>query len=418
MERRRTALVLSGGGARGAYEVGILRYIREELPSALGFQPRIDIVCGTSVGAINACFIAATIHEPESQGRMLGDIWQQLVLDKMYELGIRDLLVIPWRLLRRKPLVIGRVHVKKLPRTLGGFLNTVPMERLVITKIPWKNIGKNFHAGNIHALSVSSTDISSGDTVVFFQTAEKTFPQWARDYYVIPCKTTIGPAHALASAAIPLLFPSVRVGKSYYCDGSLRQNTPLSPALRLGADRVIVVGLRHVPPEQLNRVGFTSALKVPTRHIAYSNPLFLLGKVFNALLLDRTDYDLDRLRLFNSLIEGGEKAYGEDFLRRINSFIVPIRGAPYRKVKELYIRPSEDIGAIAARYARKGRTAMRLRSIVTWLLKSLALPGRPSGEGDLLSYLLFDGEYAGELIKLGMADASANKENLKEFFSE
>lgn len=411
--RKKTALVLSGGGARGAYEVGVLRYIREELPSALGFQPRFDIICGTSVGAVNACFISATAHEPEKQGKRLAEIWESLVLDEMYELGLRDLITIPWNLFRGRTPRSAFDRGRGAPRRLGGILNTAPLETLVLREIPWKNISKNFREGHTYALSVSSTEISSGNTVVFFQHGEKRFPQWARDYHIIPRMTTIGPSHALASAAIPLLFPAVRVGNAYYCDGGLRQNTPLSPALRLGADRVLVIGLKYSPPGPLEMPGKPSGKDLE----AYVNPLFILGKVLNALLLDRAEYDLDRLRLFNAVIDGGEKAYGPDFLQRINSIIVPIRGAPYRRVEDLYITPSEDIGAVASRHAGRGKAALRLRGIVSWAFTRISVHGLPRGEADFLSYLMFDGAYAKDLIRLGMADAAAHKDDLVSFFS-
>jgi len=420
-EEKKTALVLSGGGARGAYEAGVLKYIREEFASILGHQPRFDIICGTSVGAVNACYVAATVHESEVQGKRLADIWEGLVLDEMYEIGLRDLLSIPWRFFRGKPLHAEAIgHGGRLPRRLGGFLNTAPMERIVMRGIPWRNICKNFQAGHIQALSVSCTEMSSGKTAVFAQFREGISPQWARDVTVIHRTARIGPTHALASAAIPLLFPAVRVGHSYFCDGGLRQNTPLSPALRLGADRVLVIGLRHSTEKRFGDLSdeiHASHGKLPQSLTAYANPIFLLGKVLDALLLDRTDYDLDRLRLFNALLEGGEKAYGPDFLERINSFIVPVRGAPYRKVKELYIRPSEDIGAIASRHARKGKIGWSLKGFVAQVLKRFALQGSPRGEADLLSYLLFDGAYEKALVHLGMADAAAHREQLREFFS-
>src|SRR5574341_913572 len=129
--QKKTALVLSGGGARGAYEVGVLRYIREELPSALGYQPRFDIICGTSVGAVNACYISATVHEPENQGKRLAEVWESLVLDEMYELGLRDLVAIPWNLFRGRTPGGAFTHGRGMPRRLGGILNTAPLETLV-----------------------------------------------------------------------------------------------------------------------------------------------------------------------------------------------------------------------------------------------------------------------------------------------
>src|SRR5262249_51048456 len=142
--------------------------------------------------------------------------------------------------------------------------------------------------------------------------------------------------------AIPFLFPALRVEDSYYCDGGLRLNTPLSPALRLGADRLLVIGLRHVPtPEE-------DAALATQRQTNYPTLTYLTGKVLNALLLDHIDYDVDRLALMNAILEAGTQAYGPEFLPRINEAIERLRGTPYRVVQHVYLQPSRDLGVIAA----------------------------------------------------------------------
>src|SRR5262249_12733554 len=152
--------------------------------------------------------------------------------------------------------------------------------------------------------------------------------------------TQLAPEHALASAAIPLIFPAIEIAGSFFCDGSLRLNTPLSPALRLGADRVLVIGLHHPRPKGDPRPEVSET--------SVGSPAFLAGKVLNALLLDRIDYDADRLRLFNAILEEGRRVYGEEFLERINRPIVESRGTGYRIVRDLFIRPSRDLGVLAS----------------------------------------------------------------------
>jgi NTE family protein len=147
-----------------------------------------------------------------------------------------------------------------------------------------------------------------------------------------------------------------------------------------------------------------------------SNPAFLAGKVLDALLLDRVDYDADRLRLFNAILEEGCRVYGEDFLERINEPIVRTRGAPYRIVRELFLRPSRDLGVLAAECYRHMEPSRRPRE---WLTGGfLRFAARNGGsEADLLSYFLFDGCYASHLMELGIADAERESDRLAEFFS-
>ena len=237
----KTGLVLSGGGARGAYEVGVLRYLREELPRVLGYSPRIDVVCGTSVGAINAAFFAATADEPALQARKLCDAWRSLRVEEMFELSLRELM-------RATRLLFGAEPPASVAGELrrGGILNTSGMERLVVRTIPWRKISTNIAAGHLEALAVSATHVATGKTVVFVERRGGGLPPWSRDPAVRAEAATIGPFHVLASAAIPVLFPAVAINEAYYSDGGLRQNTPLSPALRLGADRLLVISLKHL----------------------------------------------------------------------------------------------------------------------------------------------------------------------------
>ncbi|HEY4716436.1 MAG TPA: patatin-like phospholipase family protein, partial [bacterium] len=323
------AFVLSGGGARGAYEVGIIKFIREKLSKNLGFQPRFEILSGTSVGAVHACFLASTADMPEKQVELLENIWHGFDFESVYRFGFWHLLRIPRRL-------FGEKKTTGLERKIGGILDTSPLEELVIKKIHWRKIGENIKNRFVNVLSVSATEISTGRSIIFIQHNYEKLSMWSHDPFVIPKEARINPIHALASAAIPIIFPLVRIGDKYHCDGSLRLNTPLSPALRLGADKVLIIGLKHkpLPSEVTPQTENTKGL---------ANPIFLLGKLINALMLDHTQYDIDRLRIFNDILSNGEKAFGEKFLDYINSVVVKKRGIPYRNVEEVYITPSQDI---------------------------------------------------------------------------
>ena len=158
---------------------------------------------------------------------------------------------------------------------------------------------------------------------------------------------TMGAEHALASAALPILFPAICVGERFFCDGGLRQNTPLSPALRLGADKVLVIGLRHKPPVDRD---------VPEESMPFPGAAFLVGKILDAFLLDHIDYDLDRLRRFNAVIEAVRATRQPRARTSASTRSSPtMRGAPYRIVGEYMIRPSADLGEIAGHIARTGR---------------------------------------------------------------
>lgn len=401
-DRPRLALVLSGGGARGAYEAGVLRYIREDLAGDLGGQVQFDIICGTSVGAIHSCFIAATCDMAAAQGRMLVDRWESFVLEEMVEFGVREFLKAPATLLGS-----GTIEEIEGQRRLGGVVQTKQLERVVRRLIPWHQIAINNRRGLFESLAVTATDIGSGKSVVFVQRADGKLPVWSKDPFVRAQLVQIGHEHALASAALPILFPAVAVGERFFCDGGLRQNTPLSPALRLGADKVLVIGLRHKP----------AAGEHDEESMPYPGAAFLVGKILDAFLLDHIDYDLDRLRRFNALIEAVRSAAGPEDLQQFDEVVTRMRGAPYRVVEEHMIRPSVDVGALAGDIGRSGRFKGTGGGPGIQLLRRLAT-ARGADEADLLSYILFDGLYAAEVARLGYEDARAQHDSLARFLAD
>jgi NTE family protein len=401
VSRPRIGFVLSGGGARGAYEAGIIHYLRTDLARRLGRHVPIDIVTGTSVGAINAAFMAATMSDLDSQAEQISAAWRSLRIEELISLR-------PIDVLRAARMMLGGEPSPPPPGSFryGGLLDTSGLERFVIRTIPWRGIDRSLRSKHLHALSVSATHVGSGHTVVFLSSAEPVPREWSRDPFVRHRAARIGPRHVLASAAIPMLFPSVKIGEEYFTDGGLRQNTPMSPAIRLGADRLLLISLRHVKPEskQVER----------ERTEAYPKPLFLAGKALNALMLDHTEYDLQRMQRINMILEAGHNSFGDQFEQMMNRELVRLRGAPLRQIQAVHIRPSEDIGALASEFAAQGR--MRISGMVARnLIKRLA-QGEAAHESDLLSYLLFDGDFAAELIELGRRDAAKKEDELASLF--
>jgi NTE family protein len=406
------AVVMSGGGARGAYEAGVLEYLLDEFPRQLGRQVHFDIVTGTSVGAIHACYLAATQGEAGT-GTRLADIWRAFTLDSVFPLRATDLVRVPWRLsgLARLRASVGEGD-ESAPQRLPGLFDTRWLDAIVFTQVPWEQIRRNIDGGRLRALAIAATEIATGRSVVFVENGSGDAPlDWGRDPFVIARPVHIGPQHALASAAIPLLFAAIRIGHTYYCDGGLRLNTPLAPALRLGADRILVIGLRHpATAEEEDRIA-------RRREASFVSPTYLAGKALNALMLDRIETDVDRMRLFNEVLKTGVQAYGEEFLGRINEPIVRLRKRPYRVVRDVFLRPSQDLGVIASEAMRSGVRSHGMRS---WLSQNLARYAARGavGEADLLSYLFFDGVYTEPLIELGRKDAAAAGNELAQLFEE
>jgi NTE family protein len=407
----RVALVLAGGAARGAYEVGVVQHILEDVARSLGRDIPIDILCGTSVGALNSCFLAAFSDDRRGRAARLRDIWLNLKMSDLVHPDPRSI----WDFTRS---LFGRVpSVEEDARRRGGILDPDGLERLIARACPFPRIDERIAAGDLYALTVSTTHVGTGRTVVFVQSRDP-LPHWGRDPTIIARAVAIRDEHALASAAIPFLFPAVRIGGDFYCDGGLRQNVPLSPARRLGADGLIVVSPRVIdqtPP---------SLALVHAREQAFPGPLFLLGKALNALLLDRIDNDIDRLERINALLNAGCRRYGPGFIDAINEELGKQATDPEtdtkgtlrtRPLATVLIRASTDIGRMATEFARSPGFKRRVHGILGSVMRRLA---EGSLDADLLSYLLFDGEFADQLIELGRADARTRHAELCGFFEQ
>jgi len=397
-------LILAGGAARGAYEVGVVRYVLEDVAKAIGRDVPIDVLSGTSAGSINACMLAAHADKPALRGEMLAQRWTGLRLEDVVRPSPSELLGLAGRL-------VGRSARKRDPREgrRGGIFDPSGVEAIVRDAVPFDRIAEHMRAGHLAALSISTTHVASGRTVVFVQRRDGGLPRWGNDPTMVARAATIREEHVLASAAIPFLFPAVEIDGHYYCDGGLRQNVPLSPARRLGADSLIVINPRYIREDK------PSPALAEAREREYPDPLFVVGKAMNALLLDRIENDIDRLERLNAVLAAGTRRYGPGFADALNEELAKAGVGALRPLDVVYVRASQDIGVLAAEYARSPEFARRVPGLAGRAMRRVA---EGESEADLLSYVLFDGEFAGRLIEIGRADARARHDALVRFFEK
>jgi NTE family protein len=391
MERTRSAgrigLVLSGGGARGAYETGVLLHIAEQLPDVLA---RVSVITGTSVGAVNGAFLASRGLTPASVAE-LAELWRGLAIDGVMgfdRAGTRSLVKAGGLRL------VGRQA--KSPAV--GVLRVDGIIRLVTEKVDWRGLKRSVRSGRFRAVAFAATDIATGATRLFVDHGDDVVPRWSRGGDAPkPERTPLAPSHVLASAAIPVLFPPVRVGARWYMDGGLRNNTPLSPALSLGADALLIVTVRA---EEDARLGAPEG----------DFPGFgqVIGKVLDSVFLDRVGFDLDRLTRINDIVASVERL-GPGLADRLREELARSHRPPYRSIPYAHVRPRQDLGALAsdllAQAARAGAFSFAR------VLKAL-FQDDTGTSGDAASFLFFDGSYADVLLRAGRADAEAAHDQL------
>jgi len=400
---RAVGLVLAGGAARAAYEVGVARYVLEDVAKALGRDVPIDVICGTSAGSINACLLAAHADRPSERGVMLARRWTDLKLNDVVRPSPQELLHLAGRLVGR-----SRSTPKDARKgRRGGIFDPSGVESIVSDAVPFERIADHIREGRLSSLSISTTHVASGRTIVFVQRKGGGIPRWGGDPTMVGRPAEIRAEHVLASAAVPLFFPAVEIDGQFYCDGGLRQNVPLSPARRLGADSLIVINPRFIREVQ------PSPALAEAREREYPDPLFVLGKAMNALLLDRIENDIDRLVRLNAVLEAGTRHWGPTFAAELNEELGRLGVGGLRPLEVVYVRASRDIGVMAAEYARSPAFAKRVRGLMGRALRRVA---EGESEADLLSYMLFDGEFCGQLIEMGRADARARHEELAGLF--
>ncbi|MFZ5446369.1 MAG: patatin-like phospholipase family protein [Myxococcota bacterium] len=397
-------LVLSGGGARGAYEVGVLCGIAEALGrGAENPSPLFRVVAGTSVGAINGAWSVAHAHQGDHAFPKLAETWRELRLQEHLRVDLRGLLgwSNPLRWLRRK--------AKAVDEPLGrSVLDPAGIEALVRRAISFEALYRNVDAGLVRAFIVATLHVGTGVTTCFTELAPDVALRPSRHPRRLSRKDRITADHVLASAAIPALFPARRIGRSHFVDGSLRFNTPIAPVIRAGADKLVVISLKH----ESNAV---PDLEATAGEEQYPDPLFLVGKLLNALLLDPVSYDLQVLDGLNRVMSVLDDTLTPDERRRFDQVLIESRGSTYRRIPTLAFEPSENISLLAGQYLAAHLHEWELGFFYEWLLDRAAAKSA-TWESDLASYLLFDGGWADALIGLGRRDALARRDEIRDFF--
>lgn len=388
-------LVLTAGGARGAYQAGVLKRIGEI--KALQNRPSpFRIIAGASAGAINGTALACHQDSLQAGAQTLADLWGNLRFGSVVRHDI--------------PALANTARKAVLDMTLGGvgnagrldaLMNTAPLRAFLGTHMKFDGIAEAVRRGDLYALAVTATGYHSGKSFTFVQGADG-HPVWNKSRRVaLPAQITL--EHVCASAAIPLVFPPVALpvngGTAYFGDGALRLVTPLSPAIRLGAQKLLAIGVRcATAADDLLRAELADAPMEMQRP-----PLSqILGVFMNAIFLDHLDADLDHLKRMNDLIS----AYPPKVLDK------PLRalGEPMRLVRPLAISPSEDIAIIAKTLAHRMPRAIR------YVMDGLGTPDARSA--DLTSFLLFDAAFTRELIALGYRDTAARADEIEAFLME
>ena len=367
------ALVLSGGGARGAYQAGVIRQLSRSFPDL-----RFDIITGVSAGAINASFIAA---HPGPLGETLADlcgIWCGLQVENIFRVDTPSLARHFTRWATRlasggsplAPAVRGLVDSAPLYDTIAGASTTVDGELI--------GIERNLERKSLKALALTALNYSNGQTVTWVQ-GSRGLPAWSQPRHrSFHARITVD--HVMASAALPLFFPAIRLGDAWYGDGGVRLSTPLVPALRLGASRILAISPHYHPSfEEADRPKSTG----------YPPPAQILGHLMDSIFLDVLDEDVRRLQALNKL------------LTRIPS----AEHGGLRHVEIRVLRPSRDLGELAASYEP------RLPSGFRYLVRSLGT--RDTQTSDFLSMLMFQPDYLQRLIELGEEDAEARLEEIR-----
>lgn len=371
------ALVLTGGGARAAYQVGFLKCLAENMPEA-----SLPIITGVSAGAINAAYLASHRGSLSDAVKGLDELWSNLDPYEIYRVGTIPLFsnILRWGL----RLLSGGSRAVPEPESI---LDVTPLRELLVRELTTRSgtiegIVENLDSGRLKAVALSTLKYSTGQTITWVQGRD--FEAWERPRRR-GVQTKIAVDHVMASAALPLVFPAVEIDGSWYGDGGIRLAAPLAPAIHLGARKILAISTRQ-------RKNQTEADE-PT-FVGYPPPAQVAGTMLNAVFLDAVDQDAENLRRINRMLDKvQDKRYGR-----------------LRQISTLVLRPSQDLGRLAAQFEARLPGAFRFLTR-GWGTRETRSP-------DFLSLLMFQSDYLRELISIGQRDAEARLDEIKRLFAE
>jgi len=376
MDDDRPGLIFTGGGARAAYQVGVLKAIAEFMPRRSHCP--FPVICGTSAGALNAATLAVNAKNFSMGVQYLVNNWKSFHADQIYRTDVLG--VFNNTMLWLGGMLFRLLGINKMNKR--SLLDNSPLIELLDRALPCGNIQENIDAGYLYALSITASGYSSGQSVTFYQGVKELTP-WRRSGRVgVP--TQIGINHLMASASLPFLFQPILINREYFGDGSMRQIAPLSSALNLGATRIMVIGV--TTDEDVEQIQRDDIHEYPT--LAQ-----IAGHALNSIFLHNMEVDLERLRKINDLVALMPKDMHDS--------------TKLKHVDVLVISPSQPIDKIAERYVKELPWTIRLLLRLVGVYKHSGVT--------LVSYLLSEKKYSRALIELGYQDALGRRDEIMRF---
>ena len=393
-----TALVLSGGGARAAYQVGVLRALVRMRHEALGPMARLrnpfGIICGTSAGAINASALAAGADRFDAAVEVIAKVWQNFSADQVYRADSLGVIRTgaQWLTMLSVGWVIARWR-RARPRSL---LDNHPLSELLLRMVPINRLPMMLEQKHLHAFAVTASSYSSGEHYTFYEAGVPIEP-WQRSQR-IAIQGRLTHEHLLASSAIPFVFPAtclhVDGQPGWFGDGSMRQTAPLSAAVHLGAQRLLIIGAGRLQ-EPAGRVVAAAG--------AYPSLAQIAGHAMSSIFLDSLAVDIERMRRINRTLALLPESVLAD--------------TPLRPLEALVISPTQRIDDIAARHIGALPAPVRALLRGVGVNRGGKSAGAPAARGSALaSYLLFEAPFTQELMALGEADTKARRDEVLRFF--